>query len=206
MRQFVTPGFWLSLLALAALTLGALQIARDDDALADQLPPELVDETPPTQEIDIVALVFEAQAQPGFAIEDGVATADLQIRVDGLRYMNIRAGTPGENRCPALDQLAQCVVAADLLGEAVMWFSIVPLEPRNTVTLPAVAELRDDGRVRLVNGWLVRHARVVKRTCATETASLVDFIRTIGDASRSTYSLDEQALVAVTCTGEPSAP
>ena len=37
-----------------------------------------------------------------------------RVRIDGVRYVNILAGTPGENRCGGLDQLGQCVVAADL--------------------------------------------------------------------------------------------
>ncbi len=206
MRQFVTWGFWLSLLALVGLTYGLLTWVRgqDDDALASQLPadvtvPGLVPAEPDPTRIDLIAMVFAAQADPGFAIEDGVATKGMQIRVDGLRYMEIRPGTPGENRCPDLDELAKCAVAADLLGEAVLWFSIVPLSPRNTVELPAVAEIIGGGRARLANGWIVDHARVLKRVCSEDTVSLTDFIRRFGEDATSTYSLDEQRLVSVTC-------
>ena len=81
----------------------------------------------------------------------------------------------------------------------VLWFSIVPLGPRNTVVLPAVTELRDDGTVRLDNGWIVPHAEVIKRLGCDDTTSLTDFITRYGEGSSTSFSLDEQKVISVTC-------
>lgn len=106
-----------------------------DDSPVEQV----VTETAPTeQEVDPGSRWCSAtQADRGVAIVDGRTTGDMQIRIDGFRWMDIEGGTPGENRCAELAELARCAVAVDLLGEAVLWFSIVPLSPRNLVELPA---------------------------------------------------------------------
>lgn len=201
MRQFFTWGFWLSLLALGAMTLGLYSITRPSDVV-----PEVLREVAaPDREIDLVALVYLAEADPGFALVNGRTTSNMQIRIDGFRYMNIRPDTPGENRCEALTELAQCAVAADLLGESVLWFSIIPLGARNTVVLPAVTELRDDGTVRLENGWIVPHAEVINRLGCDDTTSLTDFITRYGPGSTTSFSLDEQQVVSVTCSADAEA-
>ena len=194
MRQFFTWGFWLSLVALAGLTFAVWTITGNDDTVIEAIAPTVVE-----HEIDLIDLVYVAEADPGFAIVEGRTTGNLQIRIDGFRYMNIRPDTPGENRCAQLSELARCVVAADLLGDAVLWFSILPLEPRNVVNLPPIAEVRDGSKVRLDNGWVVRRAETVKRVCDTDTASLTEFVRTVGEGSVTTFSLDAQAVTAVTC-------
>jgi hypothetical protein len=124
------------------------------------------------------------------------------VYIDGFRYMDIPAGTPGENRCPGVAELAKCVVAADLLGDAVLWFSFLPLEPRNLITLPGIAEVRDGGKVLLDNGWVIRRAPVIERECETDTVGLNDFLERFSGRSTSTYSIEEQAIVSVTCLGE----
>jgi hypothetical protein len=200
MRQFFTWGFWLSLLALGAMTLGLYSITRS----SDNVPEVFREAAVPDRQIDLVALVYLAETDPGFAVVNGRTTANMQIRIDGFRYMNIRPDTPGENRCAGLTELAQCAVAADLLGESVLWFSIIPLGPRNTVALPAVTELRDDGTVRLDNGWIVRHAEVIKRLGCDDTTSLTDFITRYGPGSTTSFSLDEQKVISVTCATAPA--
>ena len=201
MRQFFTWRFWLSLLTLAALTFGLFTVTRPTEAVSTVIQQAAV----PDRHIDLVALVYLAQSDPGFSIVDGKTTASMQISIDGFRFMNIRAGTAGENRCAQLAELAKCAVAADLLGEAVLWFSIVPLGTRNQVLLPAVTELRDDGTVRLENGWVMRHAEAVKRLGCDDSTSLTDFINRYGEGSTTAFSLDEQAVVSVTCAAPPSA-
>jgi hypothetical protein len=199
MRQFFTWRFWLSLLTLAALTFGLFTVTRSTEAVTAVIQEVAV----PDRHIDLIALVYLAQADPGFSIVDGKTTANMQISIDGFRYMNILTGTAGENRCGELTGLAKCAVAADLLGESVLWFSIIPIGARNQVLLPAVAELRDDGNVRLDNGWIVRHADVVKRLGCDDATSLTDFITRYGEGSTTAFSLDEQAVVSVTCATQP---
>jgi hypothetical protein len=209
MRQFFTLGFWMSLLALAGLTFGLVVLTRDDATADDLAGVGAVDESadgadagvtgPPEREIDLIAMVFLAQADPGFAIVDGRTVGNLQIRVDGFRYMNVVEGTPGENRCAALADLAKCAVAADLLGEAVLWFSIVPLSPRNLVELPGPVALREGNRLQLANGWIVDRATNVQRDCADDTTSLSDLIARFGPEASTFYSLDERHVVRVSC-------
>src|SRR5215204_1522331 len=117
MRQFFTWGFWLSMLALAAMTFGAYRLTRPSDAVSAVIE----DVSVPDRHIDLIGLVYLAEADPGFALVDGRTTANMQIRIDGFRYMNIKPDTHGENRCAELTDLARCAVATDLLGEAVLW-------------------------------------------------------------------------------------
>jgi len=198
MRTFITWRFWLTMVALAGLTYGLLQLTKDDGAAAE---PAVVQTGVAERTIDLIGPVFLIQADPGAAIVDGVTTGRIQIRVDGFRYMNIFPGTPGENRCAAAAGLATCVVAADLLGQAVLWFSLLPAEPRNRVTLPGVVELRDDGMALLANGWLVRHADVISRNCDDDVLSMSDFLRDHSVGSTSTFNLEEQKITEVACPG-----
>ena len=199
MRQFITWRFWLTLLALAGIT-GALIMFTRDDSSPVALP---LESAPAEHEIDLVGLVFLAQADPGFALIDGRTTERLLIRIDGFRYVDIVRGTPGENRCAELDEVARCVIVADLLGNSVLWFSLVPSEPRNVITMPAISELREGSRAALVNGWIVRRAETIRRVCDTDTNNLADFLDRFGASSTSTFSIDDQRLTAVTCT-EPA--
>ncbi len=205
MRQFITWQFWAAIVALLVMTGGLWLVFRDDGAAAEQTaaPGSAADSEYPVPEtgrqIDLIALVYAAQADPGFQIVGGRTTATMVINIDGVRTMTIVAGTPGENRCAALDRLASCAVAADLLGESVLWFSIIPMGPRNTVELPAVRDFQDGQRLRLANDWSVKRADRVKRICDTDTGSLTEFIATFGDAASSTFDLDDQRITAVTC-------
>lgn len=201
MRQFVTWQFWLTLAVLVALPVGLWVVLRDDVGAA---PAAVVDVDAAAlpeggRRIDVILPVYGAQADAGFAIVDGFTTASMQLAIDGYRTVKIAPGTPGENRCPDLDQLVRCAVAADLLGDAVMWFSIVPRGPRDTVELPAPREFQDGDRLLLANGWSVPHAPRVKRNCPQETTSLDEFMRTFGDAATSSYGFSAQAIVTVTC-------
>jgi hypothetical protein len=201
MRQLVTWRFWLTIVVLVALPVGLWVVVRDEVG-ADPATVAEVEATALPQggrRIDLILPVFGAQADPGFAIVDGLTTASMVLGIDGFRTVKIAPGTPGENRCPDLDELVRCAVALDLLGDAVMWFSIVPRGPRDTVQLPAPREFLDGDRLLLANGWSVVHAPRVKRNCAEETSSLSEFMRTFGDAVTTSYGFAAQAIVAVTC-------
>jgi len=155
------------------------------------------------RKLDLVSWVYGIQPAPGFAIVDGKTTADLALVLDGTRTMIIKAGTEGEINCPNYTALATCTVAADLLGDGVLWFSLVPGTPGATVTLPAVREVIDGGWVRLANGWVVQHAPTVERNCPEDTASLSDFIKAYGDDATSTFNFEQQQVVKVTCPAAP---
>lgn len=201
MRQFFTLRFWLTLLALVGLAVGVAAFARtrESDAEPSVEPGAASSE----RTIDLVSWVYAVQPPPGFDIVDGRTTTDLALVLDGTRTMIVKAGTQGEVTCERLIELAQCTVAADLLGDGVLWFSIVPGEPGPTTELPAVTELLDGGWVRLANGWVVAHAPVVDRSCPDDTASLTDFIGLFGDTARATWNFEQQQIVKVTCPRAP---
>lgn len=204
MRQFLTPRFWLTLLALGGLVLAVTTFARSRDSKADTGGSD-PGKASAERSIDLISWVYAVQPPPDFDIVDGRTTTDLALILDGTRTMIVKAGTAGEVHCPRLTELAQCTVAADLLGDGVLWFSIVPGFPGAAVQLPAVTKLMDGGWVRLANGWVVRHASKVERSCPESSASLKDFIDTHGTEATSTFSFDRQALVKVTCREETGA-
>lgn len=204
MRQFFTLRFWMTIAALGGLALVVVAFAKSRES--DAGPSEAaVGTANPDRTIDVVAWVYAVQPPPGFAIVDGRANKDMALIIDGTRTMIIKAGTPGEVDCPRLTELAQCTVAADLLGDGVLWFSIIKGVPGATVDLPAVAELLDGGWVRLENGWVVQHAPRVERSCPEDTASLNDFIDLFGATAKSAFNFERQQVVKVTCPGQSSA-
>jgi hypothetical protein len=196
-RQFFTLRYWLTLLALLGLALGVAAFASSRGSSADS--DDDGGDPADFRTIDVVAWVYAIQPPPGFAMVDGRTNMDLPLIIDGTRTMIVKQGTPGDIDCPDLAELAHCTVAADLLGDGVLWFSVVPGTPGPTVELPAVAELLDGGWVRLANGWVVQHAPRVDRNCPEDTASLNDFIDRFGEQATSTFNFDSQQIVRVNC-------
>lgn len=196
MRQFLSPRFWLSVLALVAsaavlalLLRGGDEPATDVGAATDGA----------AHEVNLIAPVQTVTEGVGFAMVDGRATADLELRLDEQRSMLVTSGTPGEVLCSTLDQPGTCLVAADLLGDAVLWFSVVPGAPGNVVALPGVVDLLGDNTVQLANGWVVRRADLVERTCEAETTSLANFVSTYGETATAWFDLTAQVVAEVEC-------
>lgn len=199
MRQFFSPRFWLTLLALGGLVL-VLTTVFDGKSTPGIAPVQA--EADPERTIDLVSWIYVATPQEGFGFQGGATTRDLALQLDATRTMVVKAGTPGEITCPTFDVPGTCTVAADLLGDAVLWFSIVPGPPGATVVLPAVVEMIDGGFVRLANDWIVRRASTVERSCVEDTSSLSDFIRTYGENATSTFNFETQKIVKVSCPRE----
>lgn len=199
MRQFFTPRFWLTLVALGALALLVTALDRAGG------PADVVAQQQAERQIDLVHWVYLATPADGFAMRDGRTTADLALQLDGTRTMVVKEGTPGEVSCPEVDRPGTCTVAADLLGDAVLWFALVEGVPDASIELPAVMELLGGGKVRLANNWVVAHAPRVVRTCPADTSSLTDFINTFGDAATSTFDFESQRVVEVTCPSSAGA-
>ncbi len=198
MRQFLSLRFWLTVLALVAVA-GALVLVFRNQSPPPGLP-TAGSEVAATHRVDLVAVVAKATPAPGFDVADGAASADLALLLDANRTMVVKAGTPGESTCTALDQPEQCVVAATLLGDAVLWFALVPGTAGATVSLPAVVSLPEAGWAQLANRWLVRRASVVERNCPTDTVSLTEFVHQFGKRATSTFNLGAQKITKVVCT------
>lgn len=200
MRQFLSLRFWLTVLALVAVA-GALVLVFRNQSPPPGLPTAGADVVS-THRVDLVAVVAKATPAPGFDLTDGAASADLALLLDANRTMVVKAGTPGESTCTALDQPEQCVVAATLLGDAVLWFSLVPGTAGATVSFPAVVSLPEAGWAQLANHWIVRRASVVDRNCVKDTVSLTDFIHQFGKHATSTFNLETQKITKVVCTND----
>ena len=201
MRQFVSFRFWLSVAALLGLTYGLWYVlVRKDDSVAviGQPAHEAVTE----HRINLLLPVYGIQAEPGFAMVDGAANGEMRLALDATRTMVVKAGTPGQITCAKLAEINKCVVAADLLGEAVVWFSLIPNPQRANLVLPGVTEVRKDNWVLLSNGWEVARNEVVERNC--DAAGLDDFVHQFGGSlSTSTFSFEQQQIVKVTCLEKP---
>ncbi len=201
MRQFVSFRFWLAIAALIGLTYGLWYVlVRQDDSVAVIGQPAQA--ATAEHRVNLLQPVYSVQATAGFAMVDGVANGDMQLALDATRTMMVRAGTPGQITCGKLAEINQCVVAADLLGEAVVWFSLIPNPQRASLLLPGVTEVRKDNWVLLSNGWEVARSEVVERNC--DAAGLDDFVQQFGGSlSTSTFSFEQQEIVKVTCFEEP---
>jgi len=148
--------------------------------------------------INLVEVVYAA-SDPEFAVVDGVADRPVSLIIDGNRSLGITAGTPGEDHCGDLEQVGRCAVVADLLGEGVVWFALVPGAGPTRVELPAIDTL-DEGTATLVNGWQVPHAPVLDRRCPDDDfGSYRDLRAELGDDFLSVFDTVERRLVAVEC-------
>jgi hypothetical protein len=160
------------------------------------------DDGPPPVELHKIDFVEEVAAvtNPDFALTiDGVAANDTYLIIDESRSLLIVSDTPGVNDCPRFPTPRSCAVVADLLGEAVVWFALVPNGTNRTVDLPAIDTLAD-GVATLVNGWQLPFAPVLDRRCTGEDfTSYREFRELLGDDFTSVYDIDDRRLTAVEC-------
>ena len=198
-RQFLSSRFWITLVVLAVLGVMTFQMMRwSTNGTKSALG------TPTTgtvHRVDLVSHVYKVSTASDFAVGDGHTTANMSLTLDGTRTMAITPGTPADVTCTSTAPNG-CVVAAQLLGDAVLWFTLVDAnaaDSGNNVTLPAVVELIGTTQVRLANDWLLNRATTVARSCADDTASLKDFVHTYADKATSTFDLSSQKVVKVSC-------
>ena len=194
MRQIFSIRFFAALGALAALGLFVQAMFGGSDSIA-----EVIDTTRPPRRIDLVDLVFTIEAHDFSIGTDGRTRGALDLVITADRVVHVVEGTYGEITCDELDQLAQCAVVADLLGDAVVWFALVPMGPNDTVPMPAIVSLEGD-LATLENGWQLPYAPILDRRCATGTFdSFREFRDELGTRFTSIYSLEEKRLIRVVC-------
>ena len=212
-RQLLTWRFLAAVAALVTLALGvdsvvgrstkvgsvAIDPARAVELGADGRPLERV--------VDLIAAIASVESPEGFGIgEDGTSVGTLVARLDEQRAMRIVPGTPGVVTCEDLTAAGACVVLADLLGEAVVWFAILPGAPRDTVEVPPIVDLQD-GYALFDNGWRIRYETVIERDCdGQDILNFSDFLRRFGPGSRTFVDLDTQKVATVVCGEEYVAP
>jgi hypothetical protein len=201
MRQIFSVRFFAAVGAVAGLFFLLTTIFATREAIEGGGSADAVIEL---RKIDLVEQVFLSR-NAGFSLtSEGLASNDTDLVIDGARSLRIVANTPGANHCPRFPEIGACAVAADLIGEAVVWFALVPMGSNRTVGFPAIDTL-DDGLANLVNGWQVRYAPVLDRRCSDRNGveevfdSYREFRAVFVDNFTSIFSLDERRLSAVEC-------
>lgn len=190
MRQFFGWRFWAAVLALAVVAL-AIVVFTGDDSASERT------QSSQNRRLDLASFVYAAE-QDRFRMADGYSRGYLSLILDGERTVRIQPGTPGLVRCRSLEEVGGCGVVADLLGDAVVWFALLPLGPRLTIELPPIVDL-EDGYAVLTNGWELRYAPVLDRRCDEETESFQDFLRKFGSRSTTIVDPGENRVTAVAC-------
>lgn len=198
MRQLFSVRFVAALAAIAALALLANAVLADDESIETVIEPEPIE-----RHIDLIDAIFAVDASADFRVDDtGVTTGFLDVVLDGERTVRIVPGTLGEVSCDELDEINRCAIFADTLGEAVIWFAILPQAAGGTVELPPIVDLDNDEAV-FDNGWRIPYPPVIERDCEGEDiTSFSDFLRRFGPNSVSIVDLETREVVAVRC-GEP---
>lgn len=195
------------------LTLVAvLAVAAGSVALFTALRGSPVASGPVLRSIDLVAAVDSVEVDPGWTFDGGVTTGDASFVLDDLRPLTVPRGTNVARhdiapQCTDLATPRACILLADMLGEAVVWFALVPAsgpKPAEELVLPGIVDMRENGDEGVFsNGWVMALAAPTKRVCeGTDTAHLRDFItRFPGDRARSIVDLRTDRIVRVECAG-----
>lgn len=168
---------------------------------------------PMQHRIDLVANVEGITTDAGWTMENGSTRGAARFALDDLRTLTVPDGTnvAGYGVMPACTDLVTpraCVLLADMLGEAVVWFALVPADAATPVTelvMPGFTDMQENGDEAVFpNGWVMKLATPTKRVCAdTDTSSLRDFItRFNGDSARSIVDLTTDRIVRVECVGQ----
>ncbi len=200
MRQLLSARLWIAIGIVVALSFGLLVILSlvSDDS-------SNVVGVPNTHSIDLIASVSNLQADAGWGVINSKTTGQASPILDDGRTMRIIPNTPGEISCGDLVSASSCVLLADTLGGAIVWFALVPADSRRPLThlnLPAVVDMLDGGNLGvLANDWIIKLATPTKRTCDTATKTLREFITQYSpDNSMSILDLIADEITEVVCT------
>ena len=196
MRQFVTWRWWLTVAALlgAVLVLAATVGRPGEPGLAELTDPE-------ARRVDLITVAEKVDLDVGWVVRSGVSRGDAKVRLaDGTTYL-IGDRTVGVDQCTQIEESRGCLLLADTLGDAIVWFALVDVdESKGEVRLPAIASLLEGVTIaRLTNGWELPLLDVVERRCAEETLSLGNFVETFGERSNTFLDLETMEISAVQC-------
>jgi hypothetical protein len=196
-RQIFNWRFVATVAALGALALLARAILADDSSIEAVIDPEVIE-----RKIDLIEPIEEAASSADFSLTPtGVTTGFIDLKLDATRVLRIVPGTLGEIDCDDLAMTNRCAVLADMLGDAVVWFAIVPQAPSATVELPPILDL-DDGFAVFDSGWLIPYAPVIERDCEGEDIpTFSDFLRRFGPDSVTIVDLELRQVTSVRCGG-----
>lgn len=195
---------WAAVIVAGALFLGniVVDVFQDDGQIS---PDRLL------RKIDLVASVNSIEIDPNWS-QDGPRTSGGQMRLalDDLRTVSIFESTLVDDyvTVPACTDFVTpnaCVLLADMLGDAVVWFALVPADTssgQEFLTLPGLIDMRDNGNEGVLrNGWVLNLTNGVRRECGDQdTRSLRDFITRFPDTQSTTLvNMITDNVVAVNC-------
>jgi hypothetical protein len=198
-RQLFSLRFVAAVAALAGLAfLVNVVVADEDDAIDAVLEVEIV-----ARQMDLTEPIFAMTTSDDFEVaRDGTTVGFIDVIMSGNRVMRVAPGTPGEITCEELEEINRCAVFADLLGDAVVWFAILPQAPRATVELPPIVDL-EDGYALFENGWQILYADIIERDCGNiDIPTFSDFLRRFGPDSVTVVDLEQEQVVRVRCGEE----
>ena len=198
MRQLFTWRFVAAVAALGALALLARAILIDNSSIEAVIEPPVIE-----RKIDLIEPIVTATTSEDFTLAaSGVTTGFMDLSLDAERVLRIVPGTLGQIQCDDLDAPNRCAVLADMLGDAVVWFAILPQAPSATVELPPVVDLVDGSAV-FDTGWRIPYAPVIERDCDGEDIpTFSDFLRRFGPDSVTVVDLETRQVTSVRC-GDP---
>lgn len=207
MRQIFSIRFFAAIGAVVGLFFLLTVVFASGDPIAGVDDDEDAPTSPEIHRIDLVEQVFSS-TNPNFRIRVTGATAnETELVFDETRSVRIAANTPAVDLCTdnaGNAEIGDCAIVADLLGDGVVWFALVPMGANGMVDFPAI-DVLDDGYARLFNGWELRYAPILDRRCQddqgndVEFASYREFRDVLGDNFTSVFAIDEQRLVTVIC-------
>ena len=204
MRQLFNIRLWAALGVLSITALLIVFVACDDcfgrngDSAAISADVE--------KNIETVAIATSFTQSEGWRIENGRTVGEASVLLDDARQVFIAADTPSENLCSDLTISSSCVFLANMFGDSVMWFALIDIngeKPTRVLELPSLVDMLDSGsRGVLENGWIVRLANGVKRTCGEDTGTLREFINSYSSGKSVTkLNLITDEVDEVLCTG-----
>lgn len=197
MRQLLAWRTWAALAAVvvATVVLAVVVLGGSESPSIERL----------RRNVDTTASVMAWEGADAWSTADGRSVGTATLLLDDGRRVTITDGTPGEASCDDRITPAACVLLADTLGPAVVWFALVAADDPESrlLTLPTLVDMVDDGdRGVLANEWIVPLTNGVVRTCAGEetTRTLRQFIeRYASRGIRTILDLDRDEVVEVVC-------
>ena len=198
MRALLSLRFVAAVAGLFALLFIVQSITASDDTEVGPVSNETAD-SPIMRVINLAERLDRSTSR--FAVTpDGTAATTATFTINEQRSLTIVEGTPGVNDC-GIVELAQgnCVIFADLLGDAVVWFSLQAVVDDDHVVLPAVVGFENELAI-LENGMHLKHAPAFIRRCPNEYVSFTEMRTDVGTDFVTWWSLEDGELTDVVCT------
>ena len=156
--------------------------------------------------VSYTASVVTIQADANWAVKNGFTTGSARLAMDDGRTLFLAEATPADIACTDRATPNACVLLAEMLGDAPVWFALTPSkgdDPTTRLDLPPIVDMLKNGdEAVLENGWVVPLATPTKRICDTATSSLRDFIDRFDANMQVSLNLTTDEIDTVRCTGD----